>query len=97
MKTLTLDGVTPWGNTPIVTTDLVQPVVAELKTPGNDTPLGTMLVAARLDLLNASTSLALIRKHPTAPAEAREYGERRVCAALDRVWALQCMIDSALR
>jgi hypothetical protein len=50
------------------------------------------LLAARLDLVNASTNLALARKRCVS-IFALHAAERRVCEALDRVWALQCMVE----
>jgi hypothetical protein len=51
------------------------------------------LLRARLDLLNAQTNLALVRKHKTAPYHAHRMAESALFRALDRAWEAQCMAE----
>lgn len=70
------------------------------------TSLQQSLLRARLDLLDAQTNLALMRKvsaKSASPFNAASlaFGERRcerkVCAAIDRVRDLQCMANPSLQ
>lgn len=51
------------------------------------------LLRARLDLLNAQTNLALVRKHKTAPGLAHKAAVILFFRALDRAWEAQCMAE----
>lgn len=51
------------------------------------------LVWARLDLLDAQTNLALVRKHRSAPGLAHKAAVVLFFRALDRAWEAQCMAE----